>query len=104
MQLRSDKIRLTLTRRPLRGLLALVTTSVTSAIGVNIPANRCAAVSLAGTGSGWFPIQERGTLACSGGPNISGVAGSSRASPNEDQMWVRVGPGTYPFQFVEGGL
>ena len=69
---------------------------------VTIPANTAATVSLPGSGTGPFTIQESGTTVWSGGAYISGVAGLSGASLNGSRVEVQVGSGTYRFR-VTGG-
>jgi alpha-L-rhamnosidase len=65
-----------------------------------IPANTSASVSLPGSGTGPFRIQESGRTIWSNGAYVGGVAGISGASVNGERVELAVGSGTYRFQII----
>jgi alpha-L-rhamnosidase len=71
-------------------------------VNVTIPANTSATVSLPGSGTGPFTIQEGGTTVWSGGACINRVPGISGASVNAGRVEVQVASGSYRFR-VTGG-
>jgi alpha-L-rhamnosidase len=67
-------------------------------VNVTIPANTSATVSLPGSGTGPFTIQEGGTIVWSGGAYINGVPGISGASVNAGRVELQVASGNYSFR------
>ena len=73
-------------------------------VNVTIPANTSATVSLPGSGTGPFKIQESGKRVWTNGAYHSGVAGISGASQNGNRIDICVGSGSYQFRVEGGGL